>query len=358
MTQAQKWLDENYPYDQRTNITKIKTGEKDLEGSLKIERFTNLEEISCGYNQLTSLEIINCPNLKRLTCQNNKLTELKLNSCHELTGLYCSHNKLTNLDLSENRKIKMLDLDDNNFSEQDLSFLSHLVNLERLQLGNIMNIENGLEYLPLSLKEFFSLPDERKDAKSKSIGDELITFEELEIEKQHAKDINNHYQKIIKVSIQKENARQHSENFLTHLQQILAKTNQNLKEIKVIYFTSTPSGQTGIRVALAFLATLQILNPQVKLYHINTLLLQAGTENCISLLTIDSRGSKYQAAVFQNKKCLLETKIVLKEELEKIVKKFPDFSCKKDCQNLDFLTNFQKLKNEFKLLEKIKDIDY
>jgi len=37
MTQAQKWLDENYPYDQRTNITKIKTGEKDLEGPLKIE---------------------------------------------------------------------------------------------------------------------------------------------------------------------------------------------------------------------------------------------------------------------------------------------------------------------------------
>ena len=160
------------------------------------------------------------------------------------------------------------------------------------------------------------------------------------------------------VSIQKENARQHSENFLTHLQQILGKTNHNLKEIKAVYFTSTPSGQTGIRVALAFLATLQILNPEVKLYHINTLLLQAKAENCISLLTIDSRGSKYHAAVFQNKKCLLETQIISQEELEKIVKKFPDFSCKKDCQNLDFLTSFQKLKDEFKLLEEIEDIDY
>lgn len=160
------------------------------------------------------------------------------------------------------------------------------------------------------------------------------------------------------VSIQKENARQHSENFLTHLQQILTKTNHNLKEIKEIYFTSTPSGQTGIRVALAFLATLQILNPEVKLYHINTLLLQARAENCISLLTIDNRGNKYHISVYQNKKCLLETQIVTKEELEKIMKKFPDFSCKKDCQEIDFLTNFQELKDEFKLLTEIKSIDY
>ena len=158
--------------------------------------------------------------------------------------------------------------------------------------------------------------------------------------------------------IQKENARLHSENFLFHLRQILENTNHSLHEISEIYFTSTPGGQTGIRVSLAFLATLQVLNPKIRFYHTDTLLLQAGADNCISLLTIDSRGSKYHAAVFQNKKHLLETQIISKEELEKIVKKFPDFSCKKDCQNLDFLTNFQELKNEFKLLEKIKDIDY
>jgi tRNA A37 threonylcarbamoyladenosine modification protein TsaB len=160
------------------------------------------------------------------------------------------------------------------------------------------------------------------------------------------------------VSIQKENARQHSENFLIHLQQILGKTKHNLKEIKKIYFTSTPSGQTGIRVALAFLATLQILNPEVELYHINTLLLQAGTENCVSLLTIDSRGSKYHAAVFQNKKCLLETQTISKEDLEKMFKKFPNFSCKKDCQKINFLTNFQELKDDCVILNRIEEINY
>src|SRR3954447_23361565 len=112
------------------------------------------------------------------------------------------------------------------------------------------------------------------------------------------------------VTIQKENARLHSENFLSHLRQILENTNHSLEEVSEIYFTSTPGGQTGIRVGLAFLATLQVLNPKIRFYHINTLLLQSGTDNCISLLTIDSRESKYHAAVYQNKKHSLETQII------------------------------------------------
>src|SRR6266511_5314756 len=90
------------------------------------------------------------------------------------------------------------------------------------------------------------------------------------------------------VGIKKKNTRFHSKNFLSNLRQILEKNNHSLKEVSEIYFTSTPSGQTGIRVSLAFLSTLQVLNPKVKLYHIDVLLLQAGTDNCISLLTIDS----------------------------------------------------------------------
>jgi len=159
-------------------------------------------------------------------------------------------------------------------------------------------------------------------------------------------------------SIQKENKRLHSENFLSHLQQILEKNNRSLKEISEIYFTSTPSGQTGLRVSLAFISTLQVLNPKVGLYHIDTLLLQAGTANCVSLMTIDSQSSKYYVAVFQSKKCLLSSQIVRAEELEKIIKKFPNFSCQKDFQNIDFLTNFQKLKNDFVPLKKVEEISY
>src|SRR6185312_6388885 len=159
------------------------------------------------------------------------------------------------------------------------------------------------------------------------------------------------------ISIQKENSRQHSENFLNHLQQTLVKTNHTLKEIKEIYFTSQPSGQTGLRVSLTFLATCQVLDPQIKIYHLDTLLLQAGTDNCISLLTINSQGNKYHAAAYQNKKCLLTSQIIYQEELEKIKQKFPNFLILKDFEGVDFLTNFQKLKKYFGLLKKIEEIN-
>ena len=160
------------------------------------------------------------------------------------------------------------------------------------------------------------------------------------------------------ISIQKENARLHSENFLWHLRQILNQYQHSLKEIKEIYFTSTPSGQTGLRVSLTFLTTLQVLNPKIKIYHLNTLLLQAGKNKCISLLTIDSRESKYYAAIYEEKKCLLETKIISQEELKNLTKEFPDFALLKDYQNVNFLTNFQGLKSEFILLHDVEEIDY
>src|SRR5207249_658995 len=124
---------------------------------------------------------------------------------------------------------------------------------------------------------------------------------------------------------QKNNVRQHSENFLDYLQKILAKTNYSLKEINEIYFTSLPGGQTGIRITLAFLSTLQVLNPQIKLYHINTLLLQVGESNHISILTIDQRENKYYGAVYQRKNCLIKTQVIQKENLDKLTVKFPTF---------------------------------
>ncbi|CAI2178337.1 3483_t:CDS:2 [Funneliformis geosporum] len=144
---------------------------------LDLSEFINLEELDCSSNQLTRLNISNCPNLEMLVC--------------------CG-NLLTNLDLRNNSKLEMLNIGDNNFSEQDLSFLSHLVNLEVVVIGNkdekkiqqgiynhfvgsleplkdliklecldIRNtdIDEGLEHLPENLEEFICLNKERQEAK-------------------------------------------------------------------------------------------------------------------------------------------------------------------------------------------------
>src|SRR6185312_12366120 len=85
-----------------------------VKGSLDLSGFINLEELICTKNQITNLKLSCCPNLKRLNC-----------SC----------NLLTNLDLSKNPRLEYLFINDNSFAEQNLSFLSHLVNLKSLNLS-------------------------------------------------------------------------------------------------------------------------------------------------------------------------------------------------------------------------------
>jgi tRNA A37 threonylcarbamoyladenosine modification protein TsaB len=158
------------------------------------------------------------------------------------------------------------------------------------------------------------------------------------------------------VSIQKKNVRLHSENFLTHLKQILEKCHFTLPQLNRIYFTSVPSGHTGLRVGLAFLSTLQVLNPQIEIYHINTLLLQSGGESYLSLLTIDSQENKHHATICSQKKFLLPPRIIFKENLTTLKEEFSNFPVLKNFYQVDFLGNFQKLKKDFKLLHKIEEI--
>jgi tRNA A37 threonylcarbamoyladenosine modification protein TsaB len=141
------------------------------------------------------------------------------------------------------------------------------------------------------------------------------------------------------ISVCQENTRLHAENFCDYLRKICEKGHCSLADLKKIYFTSSPGGQTGLRVSLAFLATYQVLNPQVEIYQINTLLLQAGTDNCLSLLTIDSRESKYHLAAYQEKKCLLAPQVISRENLNQFQQQFPNFVLRKDFQEIDFLAN-------------------
>jgi tRNA threonylcarbamoyladenosine biosynthesis protein TsaB len=170
-------------------------------------------------------------------------------------------------------------------------------------------------------------------------------------------------------SINQDNFRQHSENFFPVLQQLLAKTGYSLKDIGEIYFTDLPGSQTGQRISLAFVLTLQVLTPQVKIYHLNSLLFQAGKDKAISLISIDLKKTKYHVAVFQKTKCIVEPRIVENKETNKIKKQFSDYivyedfyqtyssefgqtnSETKHTQPINFLVNFQKLFPYFQLLE-------
>ena len=92
-----------------------------IESLTGIEYFTELEELDCASNKLTTLDISNNTKVKMLDCDNNSLTELKIGQNESLKYLYCSENQLTTLDVSQNPGLIDLYCSENQLTYLDLS---------------------------------------------------------------------------------------------------------------------------------------------------------------------------------------------------------------------------------------------
>ena len=166
---SQHWLDCYYPQEERSEITELHDiRQENLEGSLVIADWPNLESILCWGNKLTNLTIANCPNLTHVNASSNGYYENKGYKGFRFT--------LANLTISQTAKLTKLDISNNNF-QHDLSIFSHLISLEKLYLNNnpffgnleplksltklkklnvsSTNVDGGLEYLPESVKELY-----------------------------------------------------------------------------------------------------------------------------------------------------------------------------------------------------------
>lgn len=161
-----------------------------LEG---IEGFTNLRNLNCKNNGLTTLNVnglsflttIDCSDnqlstindaqipatVRTLRCQNNLLTNLSLNHLTNLATLNCSHNQLITLNVEQiNNKFVYLDCSFNNltalsvpnfFPFQDMGSQSMFLNCAYNQLSQIsFNMSAGreeLSFLDLSHNNFTDL---------------------------------------------------------------------------------------------------------------------------------------------------------------------------------------------------------
>ncbi|CAH1764675.1 6868_t:CDS:2, partial [Entrophospora sp. SA101] len=128
------------------------------------------------------------------------------------------------LDLSQNKQLEKLIVRDNNFSPQNLSFLSHLVNLQDLYLGNLYSygnkynrfngsleplknmsrlnlldisntdIDSGLEYLPDRVNDFRCLANIKKDARLRYQARQLLKADFLQAKDQQIQKLEEELQ--------------------------------------------------------------------------------------------------------------------------------------------------------------------
>lgn len=131
-----------------SNTTSIKLkhevsgGAKNLVG---IEYFTELIELDCSFNSITSLDLSKNTKLQRLFCGSNELTELGISNNGKLTYLNCMENQLRYIDTSNNRILETLDCNYNQISVLDLSLNTELVSLDcyRNKLKDLDLINNS-----------------------------------------------------------------------------------------------------------------------------------------------------------------------------------------------------------------------
>jgi Leucine-rich repeat (LRR) protein len=117
--------------------------------SVDVSANTALTLLSFNDNQLASLDVSNNTALTSLTCNNNQLTSLDVSNNAALTSLWLNQNLLTSLDLSSNPALSVLLCGFNSLTALDLSNNSNLTNLScgwnqltDLQLGNLSALSN------------------------------------------------------------------------------------------------------------------------------------------------------------------------------------------------------------------------
>ncbi len=99
-------------------------GINDLTG---IEDFTTLFVLSCGGNNLTSLDVSNLTNLTNLSCQNNNITSLDVSALTNLSTLQAQNNDISSITLGTLTNLSTLSLfNNNNIASLDVSSSTNL----------------------------------------------------------------------------------------------------------------------------------------------------------------------------------------------------------------------------------------
>ena len=112
-----------------TKLTKLHCEENQLT-ALDVSKNTELEWLNCIWNDLTSLDLSKNTKLNDLICTFNELTTLDVSKNTELKTFYCDYNKISTLDLSRNTNRIYLNCHGNRLTSLDLSKNTKLSSLD------------------------------------------------------------------------------------------------------------------------------------------------------------------------------------------------------------------------------------
>lgn len=149
-------------------------------------------------------------------------------------------------------------------------------------------------------------------------------------------------------------AQKQTELALKTVNELLTKVNMTLEDINQLIITVGPGSYTGVRVAITFAKTLKVLKPDLGIFCLNTLLLQAGLNKAISVLS--GYNNKSYLAVFDHGKTVIAPQLVNAQAKEGIIKDLKGYQLIEDFNMVNSVNNFLSLQKYFTKIENIEQL--
>ena len=111
-----------------TNLKELHCDNNQI-STLDVTQLTSLKRLECFYNQMTSINVSGMINLEVLACAANQITSLDVSTLSGLIGLSCGQNLLTNLDASGLTNLGFLSCSENLITNINLAGLTNLITL-------------------------------------------------------------------------------------------------------------------------------------------------------------------------------------------------------------------------------------
>ena len=132
--------DEKLDDEEIANVKYIFAPSKTISSLKGIEYFTELKELDCANNQLTSLDVSKNTKLVKLICNKNALTSLNTNQNPLLKKLDIYSNKITSIDVSQNTELETLYIGRNPIETLNIKNNVKLMELQS-ELNNLTSLD-------------------------------------------------------------------------------------------------------------------------------------------------------------------------------------------------------------------------
>lgn len=120
-TQWDKDRDNRFSPSEIADAEWIYCNKKEISNLKGIEFFTEIWNLDCGNNNLTTIDLSNNKKLKVIYCQHNQLKELDVSGLPLLESFHCDGNKLQSINVSKNEQLEKFDCEDNHLDTLNVS---------------------------------------------------------------------------------------------------------------------------------------------------------------------------------------------------------------------------------------------